>query len=881
MVSIILCVVWFRGPHILYYWDDSYIFNSLKLIKNTIYGWTMDNLGSLWLGASLIPTLMHIPASLVKLPIWIQQQIFYVILIFTTLYSINYFINNYSKFFNIYIPTIAILGGSLLYIFNYFSMVYTFNLYKWHIMAIAFLPLALGIYIRELAIGSNMLKRLGLTSLVTSIAMLGGIKTWPTTFLLINVFILYLNIVKKTEAKKMMLEVLCFNILTILLTTYMWMPSIVLSSQTLTSVYTSTKDIEGYTRLLILRSGDNTILNTILFTGVYKRSPPYTLLYSPGLYFYLVLIAWIFAILPALRKKNLIDVFPHMITLLASILFISILNTPLREIYIAIYRSWYGFTIFNDPWPPLGYIYVLAFSYMFARGVGVLYNFIVDLSRNLKKFLCKSLIILAIVFTILHAWPMITGDFVLGRTSIPSTEFEIADSINNLLNDYGYNVLILPAVPTLANISYSDHDNKGYVGNYIVSQLINAPVIGSYTDGAIRSGNDLLNIVRGLYYRDQLFYWNKYGAFADLDANVTYVIPRFFFDKNMSKNLVLANMKFFSKYGGCVNVTFKGSYIGHADVLVHTLVTIDNSSSRIKVFSRTIANIYSEAKEYSLTFNISANTLVEPRVYNTSNVEFIFIGKCDARVEMPYAYQFFISLRLLNVKYVVIRGDVAPWPGVLPYPRFDYEFMVKLFNFVEQYGLVRKVKDSNKYTIYEVIKPMGLIYIPDKIICANLSGETWFGEYKIPSIVKALSYIPIDALHPALVDMSACKGLNIQLQDLSHNVVDIDVTINTPTMYYVKIINASSPILLILSQNYDLWKAFHDNQEVRQHIKVNGYANAWIINITGSFNITLLYGLEEPYRFSLIFTFFNYIILMILVMKPDLVRYLYGRSKDR
>ena len=60
-----------------------------------------------------------------------------------------------------------------------------------------------------------------------------------------------------------------------------------------------------------------------------------------------------------------------------------------------------------------------------------------------------------------------------------------------------------------------------------------------------------------------------------------------------------------------------------------------------------------------------------------------------------------------------------------------------------------------------------------------------------------------------------------------------------PTKYAVNV-NASYPFFLVFSQSYHKdWIAYVDGREVKSHLMANGYANAWYINKTGTFEIVL------------------------------------------
>ena len=68
------------------------------------------------------------------------------------------------------------------------------------------------------------------------------------------------------------------------------------------------------------------------------------------------------------------------------------------------------------------------------------------------------------------------------------------------------------------------------------------------------------------------------------------------------------------------------------------------------------------------------------------------------------------------------------------------------------------------------------------------------------------------------------------------------------TKVTVHVSNATTPYYLVFRETYDPhWAAFYSNgTEVnpRDHIAVNGFANAWYMNKTGNYTVTLYYTMQ-------------------------------------
>jgi hypothetical protein len=73
-----------------------------------------------------------------------------------------------------------------------------------------------------------------------------------------------------------------------------------------------------------------------------------------------------------------------------------------------------------------------------------------------------------------------------------------------------------------------------------------------------------------------------------------------------------------------------------------------------------------------------------------------------------------------------------------------------------------------------------------------------------------------------------------------------------PTKYTVTIKNANSPYLLMLKQNFNPnWIVETNSGKILKlnHISADGYANSWIINITGNYTLQVIYAPQKTYEY--------------------------------
>ncbi len=106
----------------------------------------------------------------------------------------------------------------------------------------------------------------------------------------------------------------------------------------------------------------------------------------------------------------------------------------------------------------------------------------------------------------------------------------------------------------------------------------------------------------------------------------------------------------------------------------------------------------------------------------------------------------------------------------------------------------------------------------------------------------------------------------------------IDFEMISPARYKVKVTDAQNPFFLILSTSFDpRWSAYFTTSNVsdplpsKNHLEVNGYANGWYIEKSGSFEMFLEYSPERIFllgqKFALAF-----IIIAILILVGYFIR---------
>jgi hypothetical protein len=102
-----------------------------------------------------------------------------------------------------------------------------------------------------------------------------------------------------------------------------------------------------------------------------------------------------------------------------------------------------------------------------------------------------------------------------------------------------------------------------------------------------------------------------------------------------------------------------------------------------------------------------------------------------------------------------------------------------------------------------------------------------------------------------------------------------------PTTWIVHIVNASTPFILTFNEGYDIgWKAFYGDTSWlgtlyhlqipdNYHFQANAYGNAWYIDRTGSFSVTLFFGPQTLLSFGIIISMLAISLsLIFMIRKP-------------
>jgi len=201
------------------------------------------------------------------------------------------------------------------------------------------------------------------------------------------------------------------------------------------------------------------------------------------------------------------------------------------------------------------------------------------------------------------------------------------------------------------------------------------------------------------------------------------------------------------------------------------------------------------------------------------------------------------QLGIFGINYIIIQGDAlnpALCKDCYEAP-FSFNTIYLNLNNSNDISFVKKFGNSS---VYENSNYVPLVYASDIDNIGNASTAEIFDVIgsKTFNIQNTSVYsTSIDGFYNDSSTINASR-----ISDFSQP--NITFVQNTPTRVTVHVHNATTPYYLVFRETYDPhWAAFYSNgTEINPsyHIAVNGFANAWYMNKTGSYTVTLYYTLQ-------------------------------------
>lgn len=181
-------------------------------------------------------------------------------------------------------------------------------------------------------------------------------------------------------------------------------------------------------------------------------------------------------------------------------------------------------------------------------------------------------------------------------------------------------------------------------------------------------------------------------------------------------------------------------------------------------------------------------------------------------------------LKVMGISNVILRKDIKYGPYYM------IDDLAETQKFIEKWKGVVFQKEIGGLDIYSVENPLNMIWSPKDILKVN-SYDEMFSRMIDPRF---------DVRKDAFVVNNQINSNSEIPKDLAPPQVKIQKV--SASFYKVQVINAKSPFVLMLNQTYDsLWEARVGAYVFPKHFVVNGYANGWVVDKEGDYEIDLVF----------------------------------------
>jgi hypothetical protein len=195
---------------------------------------------------------------------------------------------------------------------------------------------------------------------------------------------------------------------------------------------------------------------------------------------------------------------------------------------------------------------------------------------------------------------------------------------------------------------------------------------------------------------------------------------------------------------------------------------------------------------------------------------------------------------------------------------------------VERIAHIDYVKSFDKLHFYQ-INPK---YFLPKIYGTNQFIFSRDIDTMLFSVIQNESFIPGENII-FLLSQSNINNITLLEKFKTNYIYKPSITFErvNPTKYIAHVKNATNQFFLVFSEAYHpLWKLYINNEEVSDeyHFIVNGYANAWYINKTGSFDVILEFWPQKIVHIGSVISSITFTFCLIYSSK-DRIKTLYQK----
>ncbi len=169
------------------------------------------------------------------------------------------------------------------------------------------------------------------------------------------------------------------------------------------------------------------------------------------------------------------------------------------------------------------------------------------------------------------------------------------------------------------------------------------------------------------------------------------------------------------------------------------------------------------------------------------------------------------------------------------------------------------VKEWSEIELYENTYSLQQIYVADNILSYSDVNEIY-------KTIESLKWGTLS--HSVFVEASKVE-IQKEMLSLPQNLTWRKMN---PTHFEVNV-KSEAPFILVLLQNYDdHWRVYVNGRQIPEanHLKVNAFANGWLIEEVGNLTIKIVYETQKLIEASTLLSLFLSALLLILLSRKDL-----------
>ncbi|MBI2596910.1 hypothetical protein HYW41_02025 [Candidatus Daviesbacteria bacterium] len=212
---------------------------------------------------------------------------------------------------------------------------------------------------------------------------------------------------------------------------------------------------------------------------------------------------------------------------------------------------------------------------------------------------------------------------------------------------------------------------------------------------------------------------------------------------------------------------------------------------------------------------------------------------------------------ILNARYLFVREDI----DFKERKMVDPLIIKQKLSSRERMGQIRKVGEFGKLTFWENLKWKDLTFYPANLIKLSTSQD--------PSNLSS-----IDALSGEVL-----ADKKYEFGDVNDSLDNLKITYEriNPTKYIVHIQEAASPFVLVFSELFNGgWKiTSEEGGKSYDHFRVNYYANGWLIDKKGNYDLTVEFSLQKWLDIGEKISIISFLVVLCLLI------YLLWKNKQR